>query len=1051
MTYPPNLLRLDPAFRVLLPEGADGGTGELEYQGPYRVAALLAGAPSGIKVIIPDPAGAPRLGKVVALDGTPDVYFLGARSGDSVPPYLTLRVYPDFPLIGGVVDRGEPIVSSGRPHEFPDGSGLWDLQDVGGDERPTIASREQLLTVSQVLADYGLILPNLANATAQLQAVLGEVRAALDNADQSAVLLTLLGSVSDVVTYPALNTPPPGVYNYETGLYRRWVGRLGALQNIARLNVHVRQYDASKPIVSPTLSVRSGSQTGAVLATCALSGLSLTTGADTVLTFDLDSTLANAGGAELWVDLDAGAGALMGLYDTLAGGAVAGTVYYSSTTGYPNLLAPSGTHGIWVQASRKLTTRSLNAAPELLAGVTAGVTAGPLGARVTNLEELTQTPKVQSFTAVEGTFTTAPLPNLTGPLGNAYGNTLGAGLYGWGKLLTTSGPMNAVRLSPGNPITGGGMVEVQVRASNVANAVILARGTVPAAAWNAAAALAEPVTVPLSAAVPAGQVLVMFHAFGERVGYLSGGSGPGVAPARYYFGSAPASYETVAMGIASDAGIYIQPLYAPDLATKRYALASPAQAAATVTAASQTALDQVLGPVDILLPSQISVLKRAGEQFNLYTKHLIPYQWWRIGTVDYDGTYGKQLSGLRDNDCWRLEPSGTGKGYATPVGTFTLTANLKDATLTNRKVATSTVAVIDPAANQTAIRVLCIGDSITYRGQYQAQVMGLGGVTLQGTRTMSANAYLGEGRGGWRLSSPLPDLQGGYVQAGSAGAFDSPFMFPVGVTGADYRGNVEFWKRVVSVDSGATTYAAYDFGGYALAVREGGATVQYAASGYPLNPVTGWVVFDPAKAAGEKFQTWNGAAWVAMGTQPSGFAFNFAAYIARYAWAFTTGAPTHVTVLLGANDWSGTVPDAASLAVWTAQYQTMVDSIHAYSAAIKVIVALPTLPATQDGEGDLYGAGLNGERMRLNDQLVTRALLDRFDTAANRTAKTFVSIFGAGIDPYFGYTLGSAEAPNKYVTDSTLYVRRNQDGIHPGPVGMAQAGDWLAATVQATR
>lgn len=231
MSYPPNLLKLDPAFRVLLPEGATGATGELDYQGPYRVAAVLAGGTSDVKAVVPDQAGAPRLAKIVALDNSPDVYLLGARPGDPMPPYLTLRLYPTFPESAGAIDRGEPIILSGRPHEHPEGSGLWDLEDLGGDARPTIASREQLQTVSQVLSDYGLILPNLANATAQLQGVLLEVQQEMDaqalewadtklNIEQSQ---GALGAIANAVPYanlaafPASSTAPKSAIALDTG------------------------------------------------------------------------------------------------------------------------------------------------------------------------------------------------------------------------------------------------------------------------------------------------------------------------------------------------------------------------------------------------------------------------------------------------------------------------------------------------------------------------------------------------------------------------------------------------------------------------------------------------------------------------------------------------------------------------------------------------------------------------------------------------------------------------------------------------------------------
>ncbi|CAM3265667.1 hypothetical protein DESA109040_05855 [Deinococcus saxicola] len=220
MSYPPNLLRLDPAFRVLLPEGATGATGELDYQGPYRVAAVLAGGTSDVKVIIPDPAGAPRLGQVVALDDSPNVFLLGARPGDPVPPYLALRLYPEFPPLASAIDRGEPIILSGRPHEHPEGSGLWDLEDLGGDARPTIASRAQLESVSRVLADYGLILPNLASATAQLQGVLAELAGTQADLEQSQdAIAATANSVpyANLAAFPPSNTATRGAIAGDTG------------------------------------------------------------------------------------------------------------------------------------------------------------------------------------------------------------------------------------------------------------------------------------------------------------------------------------------------------------------------------------------------------------------------------------------------------------------------------------------------------------------------------------------------------------------------------------------------------------------------------------------------------------------------------------------------------------------------------------------------------------------------------------------------------------------------------------------------------------------
>ena len=165
-----NLLKLHPEFRVVLPEGASGGTGKLEYQGVYKVAAMLAGASTRIKVIIPDPA-TPRLGKIVNVTNNGDVLVLGALMGDPLPPYVTLTIYPT--LASG---KPDPITLDGRPHEHPAGSGFWDLHDIGEDPNgPVVTSREQQI--------------NLLSATAAANEAAGKVTAEVTrwNAEQQGV------------------------------------------------------------------------------------------------------------------------------------------------------------------------------------------------------------------------------------------------------------------------------------------------------------------------------------------------------------------------------------------------------------------------------------------------------------------------------------------------------------------------------------------------------------------------------------------------------------------------------------------------------------------------------------------------------------------------------------------------------------------------------------------------------------------------------------------------------------------------------------------------
>lgn len=166
-----SLLKLDPAFRVLLPEGANGGTGEIEYDRPYRLPGIVAGATSAVRVTIPDPAQ-PRLGKIVPLSGA-DVLLLGAKNGEAEPPYVTVRIYPEFPgTAGQPVAQGDPIEFRGRPHEFPAGSGIWDLADLGSDQRPVLTTPEQKEALLQASAELRAGLDRVDGGLTRLDAAL---------------------------------------------------------------------------------------------------------------------------------------------------------------------------------------------------------------------------------------------------------------------------------------------------------------------------------------------------------------------------------------------------------------------------------------------------------------------------------------------------------------------------------------------------------------------------------------------------------------------------------------------------------------------------------------------------------------------------------------------------------------------------------------------------------------------------------------------------------------------------------------------------------------
>lgn len=224
MTTSANLLKLDPDFRVLLPEGSTGGSGEIEYQSAYRVAALVAGATSGVKLVPETGAGAnPRLARVLSLsDG--DVYVLGALVGDTEPPPVTFRLYPELPsVVGQPVARGKPIVFSARPHEYPADSGLWDLRDLGGDgDRPQVISRQQLNDVEQVAALAEAAADSVTAAVLDLTQEKAAVQQAVADSAQSAALATAAAGITPRANLAAI-TGADGYYRaMDTGyVYQR--------------------------------------------------------------------------------------------------------------------------------------------------------------------------------------------------------------------------------------------------------------------------------------------------------------------------------------------------------------------------------------------------------------------------------------------------------------------------------------------------------------------------------------------------------------------------------------------------------------------------------------------------------------------------------------------------------------------------------------------------------------------------------------------------------------------------------------------------------------
>lgn len=440
--------------------------------------------------------------------------------------------------------------------------------------------------------------------------------------------------------------------------------------------------------------------------------------------------------------------------------------------------------------------------------------------------------------------------------------------------------------------------------------------------------------------------------------------------------------------------------------------------------------------VDIILPRKVyAMLGSTGtaiEELNIYFPALVQASSTPI-TIDCIAPKGRQYEKL-----FRDQPGNTAiSQYSTTAGTYNLEIRANSATQTLVKAQTTTVQVVSKT-KASKIRFLSIGDSITRSGIYAGQIQStLNQTSSKGIRTYDGMVTNHEGRGGWALST--------YFSAGNNNGLDSPFMFPVGVSGSAYKGNAKFWSDVVGGN------ADYDHDGFQN-IAKGWATGSfvYDASGYPLTPQDGDVVYDPSKVSGQKFQTYSGGAWGMVPIQPSNWAFDFGKYLTRYAEAFTESsvmqAPDIVTIMLGTNDFQST-DGLPGITTWLANMTTLIDSIHAYSPTIKVVVVIPPTGANQDAWGLSVGAGGTSAQYRRNMQLLGRQILTVWDTDAALAANTYVVNAGMAVDPDYGFDT-TTEPANKF--NPTL-VTRYSNWVHPNTAGQKQLGDAIAAIIQGIR
>ena len=441
---------------------------------------------------------------------------------------------------------------------------------------------------------------------------------------------------------------------------------------------------------------------------------------------------------------------------------------------------------------------------------------------------------------------------------------------------------------------------------------------------------------------------------------------------------------------------------------------------------------------DIILPRTIPLLVGDTvdtEQISLYFNNMI------TGHFDLRSVDVTCVNGYQYHAWWRMEPGDTDRRYNDVANgdLVDFKVDVRNEEIKIMASATTTLTFVDKS-KITPHRHLCIGDSMTRGGAFLERVLLLPNVSLQGIRHYDTDpdGINREGRGGWTVAQYM-DLD----RNTSYGNY-SPFVFPVGKTGAQFRGNTEFWRSVIT----APDYESEGFQKIARGWQDEPAPFEFDTTGYPIAPTVGDCVVDPSLDPTAKWLEWTGAVWEVMTPQPES-EVSFAKYLDRFSAAFTDGNPQSVSFLLGTNTFSrlnnGITEGVAAL--WVGDMTTIITSIRESLPEAKIIISMPITGSNQDAAAWFSGCEDPADLIRSNMQEAGRLILDTWDNDTALANNIYIAPMILGLDPVRGFGTQTIAA-NKYSSETiTIPI----DMIHPAKEGYYQMGDVLAAVVQMVR
>lgn len=431
----------------------------------------------------------------------------------------------------------------------------------------------------------------------------------------------------------------------------------------------------------------------------------------------------------------------------------------------------------------------------------------------------------------------------------------------------------------------------------------------------------------------------------------------------------------------------------------------------------------------LLLPRYLYILQDANTgdvRYNLFLKNAILSNESRF-TVYVGSDYGYDLTGR-----WLYKQTDE-FDMANPGVPFELQLSV-EGTSGNIMHQTISVEIVD-SSEETPVRLLPIGDSLTRAGIYLTEVMdSLENVQTVGTRIYPTESHPREGRGGWTLEK--------YFTSINSSDLDSPFVFPVGVEGKHYKGNTRDWQSICYTNSKHHNYEGFQK--IARGWQDDGEYL-YDENGYYKNPEIGDVMVDPTLPEGSQWVIWNGTSWTTMQEQPTAFEFSFPKYMERFAEAFPDGAPTHVSILLGTNDF-GVKNGFENVEEYLMYYESAIKSIHDYDPSIKVIVCIPPLGPNEHLIDDYTGRYRRFDR---NTKLAAYYLLKTFDHDEAVKENIYIAPMHLNLDTTNGFDYKLVE---QEIDGQKQLIRTPKNSIHPNnTVGQIQMGETLAAVIQKYR